>query len=360
MDNAWIAALLQVPGIGHERIKALVRYFDSAQLAWQADRRDLFLSGCLPDSALNELLRLREKIDPVKQWRSWQDRGILTVSINEATYPAHLRNIYNPPVLLFYRGTLPMHEQLIAIVGTRHASAYGRNVAKDLACSLATAGFTVVSGAARGIDTAAHIGALEQGLTIAVLACGVDISYPPENRNLLNKITALGAVISEYPPGTPPTPGLFPARNRIISGLSRGVIVIEAAEKSGSLITADAALDQNRDVFAVPGSIFSEQNRGCHKLIKQGAKLIDCVADILEEYNVSQPSSSNLEDKLSIEEQTVLQVLSPQKPISLEEIIMRTHLSTASLTYILLQLELRGIALKDGQNYLRSAREGIR
>ena len=254
---------------------------------------------------------------------------------------------------------MPSHDNLIGIVGARRATAYGRNAAKSLAMALAEAGFWIVSGAARGIDTAAHLGALEQGNTIAVLGCGVDISYPPENMQLLNRIAAAGAVLSEYSPGTPPTPGLFPARNRLISGLARGVVIVEAGEKSGALITADAALEQNRDVFAVPGSIFSEQSRGTHALIKQGAKLVDCVAAILEEYQVEYIEKKAL-PPMGPDATTVYHALSPDRPSSLEEIVMQTNLTAANVSYILLQFELQGIAQADGQRYVQSAWEGNR
>ncbi|MDF2501447.1 MAG: hypothetical protein K0Q77_2161 [Anaerosporomusa subterranea] len=359
MENAYIAALLTVTGIGQERVKTLIRYFDSARQAWLADMRDLILSGCLPETAAEEIIEKRKHINPVSLLDTWHNRGISVVSRTDSCYPALLQTIYNPPELLFYRGVLPPNDQLIAIVGTRRASAYGKNAAKSLASTLAAAGFWVVSGAARGIDTAAHLGAIEQGKTIAVLGCGVDICYPQENAKLLCQIAASGAVISEYPPGTPPTPGLFPARNRIISGLSRGVVIIEAGEKSGALITADAALEQNRDVFAVPGSIFSQQNRGSHNLIKQGAKLIDCAADILEEYQIEYITKKEL-PQLTPDQTVVYNVLTSDLPLALEEIVMRTNLAAANVSYILLQFELQGIAHSDGRRYVRSAWEGNR
>lgn len=359
MENAYIAALLTVPGIGQERVKSLLRYFGSAREAWQADRRTLFLSGSLSEAVLDCLIERRQQIDPNVQLLAWRDRGIFTVSQNDPNYPSLLQNIYNPPVLLFYQGSLPDHDRLIAIVGSRRATAYGKSAASGLAASLAEAGIWVVSGAARGIDTAAHRGALEKGKTIAVLGCGVDICYPSENAKILARIAASGAVLSEYPPGMPPAPGMFPARNRIISGLCRGTVIIEAAEKSGALITADAALEQNRDVFAVPGSIFSQHNRGTHSLIKQGAKLIDCAADILEEYQIEGTAikkSVNLEPL----EEVVLDVLSPDIPQCLEEIMLRSKLDAANVSYILLQLELQGMVNADGRRYVRTAWEGSR
>lgn len=359
MENAYIAALLTVAGIGQERVRSLMRFFAGARQAWLADRRALLLSGCLPENVVDQLIDKRKQIHPDALLETWQQSGISVVSQNESHYPALLRTIYHPPELLFYRGTLPMHDQLIAIVGTRKATSYGKNAAKHIAASIAATGVWVVSGAARGIDTAAHLGALEAGETIAVLGCGVDISYPPENSGLLNRIAASGAVISEYPPGTMPARGLFPARNRIISGLSRGVVIIEAGEKSGALITADAALEQNRDVFAVPGSIFSSKNHGAHCLIKQGAKLIDCAADILEEYQIQYHVKQEF-PQLTPEQAIVYDVLTADRPLTIEEIVMHTNLTTATVSYILLQFELQGIAHADGQWYVRSAWEGNR
>lgn len=357
MENAYIAALLTVEGIGQERVRALMRSFDSMRKAWLADRHAL--SGCLPGDVIDQLIESRKQIQPDALLETWQQSGILVVSRSESNYPSLLRTIYHPPELLFYRGTLPMHDQLIAIVGTRNATTYGKNAAKSIAAAIAATGFWIVSGAARGIDTAAHLGALDEGNTIAVLGCGIDISYPPENTHLLNRIATSGAVISEYPPGTLPTRGLFPARNRIISGLSRGVVIIEAGEKSGALITADAALEQNRDVFAVPGSIFSSKSHGSHHLIKQGAKLIDCAADILEEYQIQYTIKKEL-PQLTSEQTLVYDVLTSDFPLSIEEIVMHTNLATATVSYILLQFELQGIVHADGQCYVRSAWEGNR
>ena len=359
MENAYIAALLTVPGIGQERVKSLLRYFGSARTAWQADRRALFLSGVLTQTVVDSIVNQQRIIDPVTQLMAWQKRGIFTVSRSEPAYPRLLNSIYNPPELLFYRGTLPDHDKLVAIVGSRRASAYGKNAASKIAADLAEAGIWVVSGAARGIDTAAHSGALDKGNTIAVLASGVDIVYPPENAKILAQIADTGAILSEYPPGMPPAPGLFPARNRIISGLSRGVVIIEAAQKSGALITADLALEQNRDVFAVPGSIFSLLNRGTHNLIKQGAKLVDCAADILEEYKIEDTRSIKSIILGPFEEQ-ILSVLSHDTPISLEEIMIKSKLDAANISYILLQLELQGMVNADGQRYVRTAWEGNR
>ena len=361
MDKIYLAALQMVSGIGNARLKSLVSFFGTAQQAWNANQHDLLLCGCLDEVIYNKLLIHRKKINIHQLASEWEKKRIHSCLLTDQEYPKLLLTTFNPPYVLYYRGTLPMDENAIAIVGSRHATPYGKNIAQMMGAELAENGVWVVSGAARGIDTAAHQGALTKGYTIAVLGCGVDIHYPPENSKLLTHIEECGAVISEYPPGTLAHPGHFPARNRIINGLSRGVVVVEAAERSGALITADFALEEGRDVFAVPGSIFSESSKGTHRLIKQGAKLTDCTADILEEYpnGFCKHTQSPLE--LSIDEETVYKTLSYEIPIEIEEIIVRTTLNPTIVTYILLQLELRGLAIEhSGKRYLRIAKEGIK
>lgn len=355
MDRIYLAALQMVPGIGNRRLKQLVAFFGGAEQAWQAPKRDLFSCKCLDQATYDKMLRLREKLDIAELAAKWQMQGIRLVRLTDPDYPALLKPIYDPPVLLYYRGQLPEGEDLIGIVGGRRASAYGKNAARMLGSELAAAGVCVVSGAARGIDTAAHQGALSKGKTIAVLGCGVDVSYPPENRDLLNRIAAHGAVISEYPPGTGPHPAFFPARNRIISGLSRGVVVIEAAERSGALITAECALDEGRDVFAVPGSIFSDTSQGGHNLIKQGAKLIDKTGDIVEEYPWLNDAKKTVQLDLQPDELAVYEQLSFDRPISLDEIVAATDLAVSAISYIVLQMELRGLVAEQGaQCYVRT------
>ena len=361
MDKIYLAALQMVAGIGSARLSSLISFFGSAELAWQASKRDLFLCRCLDETIYNKLLIHREKIDIYTLAGEWEKQGIYLCSLNEPEYPKLLLNTFNPPYVLYYRGILPTKELTIGIVGARHASPYGKNVAKMLAAELAEAGVWVVSGAARGIDTAAHQGALTTGYTMAVLGSGVDVAYPPENSKLLSQIVECGAVISEYPPGTMAHPGHFPARNRIINGLSLGIVVVEAAEKSGALITADFALEEGRDVFAVPGNIFSESSKGTHRLIKQGAKLIDSTVDILEEYNLGITSQKGPVIVLNTDEETVYEVLTFDTPVGIEEIVMKANLNSATVTYILLQLELRGLAIEhSGKRYLRIAKEGIK
>ncbi len=361
MEKLYLAALQMVSGIGRARLKALVEFFGSAQLAWQADRRNLFLCGCLDETTCNNLLASREKIDIHKLANQWEKHDIKICSFADVEYPALLRHIFNPPMIIYYRGRLPVTENLIALVGSRRASAYGKNAAKMLAADLAAAGVWVVSGGARGIDSAAHQGAILTGHTIAVLGCGVDVVYPPENAKLLASITEKGCIISEYAPGTPPHASHFPARNRIINGVARGVIVVEAAEKSGALITADFALEEGRDVFAVPGSIFSDCSKGTHRLIKQGAKLIDSASDIFNEYSLMHENELYPALTLTSEEAAVYDILAYDNPMGIEEIVQQAKLISSTVTYILLQLELRGLVTEcGGQSYVRAVREGIR
>lgn len=360
MEKYYMAAFHLVEGIGSATLVKLVNFFGSAQNAWIADRNCLISSRLLSETVCNNLISHREKIDVHKLAEQWEKRNIKICTLDEDEYPILLRSIFNPPAIIYYRGVLPSNENIIAIVGARRATAYGKNVAGMLASGLAERGFWVVSGGARGIDTAAHLGALNKGKTIAVLGCGVDIIYPPENKKLFDSIAEAGAVVSEYPPGTPVHAAHFPARNRIISGFSKGTIIVEAAEKSGALITADFALEQGRDVFAVPGSIFSSSSKGTNNLIKQGAKLVDSIDDIAEEYGVNRNSSEEKKEmELSQEELTIYSILTCDTPLGIDEIVIKTKLSSSKVALILLHLELRGLITGHGQRYVRAAREGI-
>ncbi|MPL63286.1 hypothetical protein SDC9_08908 [bioreactor metagenome] len=361
MERYYLAALHMVDGIGSISLQKLVGFFGSAKAVWMADRQQILSCRLLNDAICNNLLNHREKIDVHEIAEQWDKKGIQVCTVDDGDYPSLLRNIFNPPAVIYYRGTLPNTSDIIAIVGARRATTYGKNTAQMLARELAAHDFWVVSGGARGIDTAAHEGALEKGKTIAVMGCGIDIVYPPENKKLFSAIAESGVILSEYPPGTLSRAAFFPARNRIISGLSRGTIVVEAAQKSGALITADFALEQGRDVFAVPGSVFSELSRGTHQLLKQGAKLVDCANDILEEYHVATTSLHTQKEELSHDEEAIYSILSYEDPLGIEEIVMRINLTPSTVTYILLQLELRGlVAGQSGQRYVRAAREGIR
>lgn len=360
MEKYYLAALTTVIGIGSVRVKKLVEYFGSAQQAWFADKQALIQSKHLDGKTCDNLVKQRDCLDIHKFAESILKKSINIYSIFDEDYPCLLKQTFNPPPILYCRGKLPDTRNIIAIVGARKASAYGKNAANMLAAELSKSGFYIISGAARGIDTCAHLGALPNRRTIAVLGCGVDVAYPPENANLLSQIAECGAIVSEYPPGTAPHPGFFPARNRIISGFSRAAIIVEAAARSGSLITADFALEEGRDVFAVPGSIFSKTSEGTHNLIKQGAKLIDSANDIFQEYNITTDKQQAKQAILSEDEQKVYNNLSFDAPISVEEIVVKTKLPASTVTYILLQFQLGGMIVEHGgQYYVKVAREGL-
>ena len=288
------------------------------------------------------------------------------VALEDALYPAWLRTIADPPPVLYCHGLPePRDRQAVAIVGARKATSYGLRITETLARELSGAGFTIVSGFARGIDAAAHRAALEAGgRTIAVLGCGLDVDYPPEHADLREEIATCGAVLTEFAPGTKPLAHHFPRRNRIISGLSLGVIVVEAAEDSGSLITARLALDQGRDVFAVPGPIDAALSRGPHGLIKQGAKLVETVDDIVEEL-LPQIDTAGIPKRrpvlaeaaelpnLSSEERLLLDQMS-REPLHLDDLTERSGLTPGGVAGILLGLELKDVVRQlPGQRYYR-------
>jgi DNA processing protein len=279
---------------------------------------------------------------------------------DEERYPALLRAIHDPPALLYVRGALPAGEAL-AVVGARQASSAGRQLTLDTCRELASRGIVIVSGLARGIDTAAHQGALEgHGPTVAVLGCGIDRIYPPENSRLFHRILEQGAILSEYPPATPPLPGHFPGRNRIISGLSRGVLIVEAAEGSGSLITADFALEQGREVFAVPGAVFAPTSQGVNRLLKDGARLVTEARDILEVLWPQFPSRSVRRREDAIAEGLAGDVLNVYRllgndPLHVDELARTSGLTPMEVSAILLNLELQGGAEQlPGMRYVRS------
>jgi len=274
---------------GGRRLLDAVARFGSARRAWDAPEEafDFWTPG--PRGNLRDLLRHRRAIDPVREAERLAALDAKMVTWEDEDYPACLREIYDPPAVFFYRGTLRVDDRpCVAVVGSRRCTHYGRMVAGELGAGLARAGLPVVSGMARGIDTAAHRGALDAGgYTVAVLGSGLDVCYPRENSKLMEEIVSSGAVISEFPPGSPPEPWHFPVRNRVIAGLSRGVVVVEAAARSGALITAELALEQGRDVMAVPGNVTSSASRGTNRLIKQGARLVEDVEDVLDELGVA-------------------------------------------------------------------------
>ena len=318
-------------------------------------------AGEPPASVLDQLLATHWPGDPNQRSdlyaraRAAIDRGqksrIAPVTWSNPAYPVALTTIADPPPVLWMQGSSAAFDRpAVAIVGARAASAYGLSVAERLAADLAAHGLAIVSGLARGVDSAAHRGALSAGgVTLGIMGSGVDVVYPPEHAPLARDMQQHGAVVSELVPGTPPLPQFFPMRNRVISGLSRAVVVIEAGEKSGSLITARCALEQGRDVLAVPGNVLSGRNRGAHALLKDGAKIVESADDILEELRLPSPScASACGDPASPGQDPILACLTPGEPSDLDAIAERSGLTTARLLPRLFELELQGAVARVG------------
>ena len=278
----WLRLTL-IPAIGPARArKLLVRFKEPGEILTASQRE---IASVLDSSLAQVIDQQRKEVDLDKQLRLIEKYQVKIITQDDPAYPVNLKNIFDPPLVLFLRGEiLPEDDLSIAIVGTRIATIYGMNMARKISSQLGQRGFAIISGGARGIDTAAHQAALViNARTIAVLGCGVDVVYPPENTRLFGQIIKNGALVSEFPMGTLPLGQNFPQRNRIISGLSVGVVVIEAPRKSGALITACSALEQGREVFCVPGQADSFTMKGSHQLLREGAKLVEDVDDIIEE-----------------------------------------------------------------------------
>ncbi|HLV08841.1 MAG TPA: DNA-processing protein DprA, partial [Halanaerobiales bacterium] len=318
---------------------------------------------------LEKVLEQRKEMDILSLLEKLQKKVINYRLLIDDEYPEELKSLYDPPPVLYYKGDFSFIEPAVSIIGSRRCTAYGRKTAERLAYDLVQCGISIVSGMARGIDTHGHIGALKgKGKTIAVLGSGLDIIYPPENKDLFQEIQKSGVVISEYPPGVKPHPGNFPQRNRIISALSLGVVVVEAADRSGSLITADLALEQGREVFAVPGNIDRVTSRGCNNLIKRGAKLVSNIEDIMEELflfknkkrdnNFQQESKTNNEERnksypsLSEDERKIIDIVQEEIEIHINKIVEKSGFNISQVNTILLKLELKGLVSREaGKKY---------
>jgi len=368
--QSWLALHL-VPGVGPVKCDKLVTHFGSPEKV---------LSATI--SELNAVCRLRpESLGPLShegrqnlkslasdEMDRAAERNITLLSWDDPRYPPLLKNIHDPPVVLYVLGNPELLNcKGIGIVGSRAATHYGRNIAEQLANSLARHDFTIISGMALGIDTAAHKGALSAGgRTIAVLGCGLDIVYPPGNHQLYKDIAASGALVSEYPLGTIPDNFRFPARNRIISGLSLGVVVVEAANRSGSLITAGHALEQGREVFAVPGRIDSVKSAGSHTLLQQGAKLVHSVNDIVEEFSLTATLKHPAKNRPEAVEREFLEQLNQEEaalfkyldayPRTIDELVRESGLTPQKTNELLLLLELKGVVESlPGNSYQKSS-----
>ncbi|MBB6216465.1 DNA processing protein [Anaerosolibacter carboniphilus] len=345
-EKYYLAWLNYVNGVGLKTIEALIRRFGSARNVFFASASELLRSDGINENIIHNILQNRDEERIEAQRIIIEKLGIDILSRNDMEFPCNLRNIYDPPYLLYKIGSIHTDDETaVAIVGARKATPYGKWAAYKLAGDLAKRGITVVSGMAYGIDTAAHRGALDNGgRTIAVLGCGVDICYPKSNYSLMKEIQKNGAVVSEYAIGTPPLPNHFPPRNRIISGMAKGIVVIEANEKSGSLITAEFALEQGREVFAVPGNINSSLSRGTNQLIKDGAKIVTCVEDILEELGMEEVKAIDQQMiELSTHEMEIYHTVKECQPVHMEILSLKTKQSIDNINSIVTILQLKGL-----------------
>jgi DNA processing protein len=353
----WYANL---KGIATRKKVELLRIFDSPVQIYNADNIALSKTGILSKENISAILskEYRDSVD--KTIEEIYMKHIQVIPLNSSLYPNMLKNISDPPICLYVKGNLYADELSIAVVGSRRASGYGVSLAKKISSELSKFNICIVSGMARGIDSSAHMGALSvNGRTIAVLGCGLDIVYPGENKKLMDQIIENGAVISEYPPGVEPKPHHFPVRNRIVSGMSVGVLVVEAGVKSGSLITAQLALEQGRDVYALPGNVISINSQGTNKLIQDGAKLVLNAQDILDELNwFSLFDTKNVIDlnsyrnnretfnDLDRDEQEVVELLLIES-LQIDEIYKKLSIEMPLLHSVLLSLEMKGIIKRD-------------
>ena len=355
-EDAFWLAFSNVRGIGAVRFRKLLNFFGELSAAWQADRSELISAG-LTEKVADQVIETRRNLKPENLEGDLHRKGIRSLTWNSSNYPRYLLEIAQPPPVLYYIGEiLPEDDLAVAIVGTRNVTKYGKQITHDTAAYLAGSGITVVSGLARGVDGIAHQAAIEGGgRTFAVLGSGVDVIYPPEHRKLAREIIQNGAVISDYPPGTKPDGINFPPRNRIISGLSRGTVVIEAGERSGALITAKFALEQGRDIFAVPGSVLSQMSKGTNQLIAEGAAPMTNPVIITDTLNLARTGKERKTEQIEISatESNILRVLG-EESLHIDEICARTSLSIEKLTAELTMMELKGIVQREnGMEYCR-------
>lgn len=361
MNTDEIRAYLRLSRLelSSKKATALLQHFKTPAAIFDASDSELKKAANITDKVL-EKIHSPEHPSITTDIIKMEEMGVSLITLSAPDYPLNLKQIYDAPPMLYVRGSMNETDRFsIAMVGSRSASVYGKAVAERIARDLANRGLTVVSGGARGVDTAAHKGALALGgRTIAILGCGVDVAYPPENKALFSSIIGGGgAIVSEFPMGTTPEPWRFPARNRLISGISTGVLVVESPEESGALITANYAGEQGREVFAVPGNVDNPKNRGCHRLIKEGAKLVETADDILEELNISHTDQPQLPlsfDGLTCVERKLVELLSLQ-PKHMDQIIQETGLAAHEAAGQLTLLEMRGLVKRvPGNAYIRA------
>ena len=352
-DRDALVALSQVTHIGPVRLGRLRDHFGSLALAWNASEAEL--RQVLDERTYRAVTISRERISPDAVMQRIVNSGVEVATVLDDVYPRILREIPGPPPVLYYRGTLPAQDEpTVAIVGTRRATSYGREATARIAAELAAAGVTIISGLAKGIDGFAHRAALDAGgRTIAVLASGVDVIYPPEHRQLAERIMESGALVSDYPPGTKPDAPNFPARNRIISGLSLATVVVEAPTRSGALITVGFAADQGRDVYAVPGSILSSASEGTNRLLRQGATPLTSAAELLEDLRLTPVAREEPEQvafPMTDEERSIYALVTAE-PQHIDELAYSAGLTISAASALMTMLELKGLVANAGAQH---------
>jgi len=351
----WIGFNL-IKGIGAVRMQALIQHFGDLEVAWKAAPADLAEAG-LGAKVIERVLQAREEVDLGKLWEKIESQGIKILTWQDEAYPGRLKEIDQPPPVLYIRGEyLPDDLFAVAIVGTRRVTAYGRQITEEISSFLAANGITVISGLARGVDAIAHQSTLKAGgRTIAVLGCGVDKIYPPEHRGLAEQMMERGAIISDYALGTPPDASNFPPRNRIISGLSLAVVVVEAGETSGALITAEFAAEQGREVFAVPGSILAPQSKGTNKLIQKGALPLLSMDDLMQALDLTRVGEQKAARKVIPADETEARLMNVlgSEPLHVDEIRNQAELPIEKVSATLALMELKGMVRQvGGMNYV--------
>jgi DNA processing protein len=356
----WIGFNL-VKGIGAVRLQGLIAHFGDLETAWNAEKAGLGEAGLGP-KVIERVLQARENVNLDQVWEKIEQQGIKVLTWQDEEYPARLKEIDQPPPVLYIRGEyLPDDLFAVAIVGTRRITPYGRQVTEEISAFLVANGITVISGLARGVDAVAHQTALKAGgRTIAVLGSGVDKIYPPEHRALGEQIMARGALISDYPVGTAPDASNFPPRNRIISGLSLAVAVIEAGDTSGALITAEFAAEQGREIFAVPGSILAPQSKGTNKLIQNGAQPLLSAADLMQALDLTRIGENKSARKILPADETEARLLNVLggEPLHIDEIRDQVALPIEKVSATLALMELKGIVRQvGGMNYVAMREE---
>jgi len=355
-DNKYWVGFNLIKGIGAVRMQALMNHFDNLESAWKAAPIDLSKAG-LSRKLIERIVLARDQVDLEKVWARIEAQGIKILTWKDQAYPQRLKEIEQPPPVLYVRGDyLPDDLYAVAIVGTRRVTPYGRQITEELSSYLASNGITVVSGLARGVDAIAHQTALKAGgRTIGVLGSGVDKIYPPEHRSLAQQMIEQGAIVSDYAPGTPPDASNFPPRNRIISGLSLAVVVVEAGETSGALITAEFAAEQGREIFAVPGSILAPQSKGTNKLIQKGALPLLSINDLMQALNLTRMGEHKAARKIIAADETERRVMSilGAEPLHVDEIRNQTELPIEKVSATLALMELKGMVRQvGGMNYV--------